>query len=128
KHEIYLIGNPPYKGGKSQSKELKEDYPFVFGNRPYSKNLDYIGLWFIKGSDYIQGTNAQLAFVSTNSIVQGESVSLLFPQIFALGLEIGFAYTSFKWENNAKKNAGVTVVVIGLRNISTKPKFIHTED
>lgn len=125
--EIYLIGNPPYGGSKKQSAAQKEDYPFVFGDRPYSKNLDYIALWFIKGTDYIAGTNAQLAFVSTNSVVQGEHVGLMFPMIFDAGVEIGFAYTSFKWENNAKRNAGVTVVVIGLRSVSPAPKFLFQD-
>ena len=125
--EIYLIGNPPYGGSKKQSAEQKEDYSFVFGDRPYSKNLDYIALWFIKGSDYIANTRAQLAFVSTNSVVQGEHVGLMFPMIFDAGVEIGFAYTSFKWENNAKRNAGVTVVVIGLRTASTAPKNLYQD-
>ena len=125
--EIYLIGNPPYKGGKSQGKEMKADYPFVFGGRPYSKDLDYIALWFIKGADYLEGTRAELAFVTTNSVVQGEHVGLMFPMIFDKGIEIGYAYTSFKWENNAKQNAGVTVVVINLRVKRTGSKFIFTE-
>ncbi|MCR5914149.1 class I SAM-dependent DNA methyltransferase [Corynebacterium sp. zg254] len=126
--EIYLIGNPPYGGSKKLAKEQKEDYPFVFGERPYSKNLDYIALWFVKGTDYIAGTNAQLAFVSTNSVVQGEHVALMFPMIFDADVEIGFAYTSFKWENNAKGNAGVTVVVIGLRTASNAPKYIYQDE
>ncbi|GAA4784054.1 DNA methyltransferase [Microbacterium gilvum] len=125
--EIYLIGNPPYKGGKSQGKEMKADYPFVFGKRPYSKDLDYIALWFVKGADYIEGTPAELAFVTTNSVAQGEHVGLMFPMIFAKGLEIGYAYTSFKWENNAKHNAGVTVAVINLRAERTGQKFIFTD-
>jgi hypothetical protein len=75
--ETYLIGNPPYKGGKSQAKEMKSDYPFVFGKRPYSKDLDYIALWFVKGADYIKGTKAELAFVTTNSVSQGEHVGLM---------------------------------------------------
>ena len=122
--EVYLIGNPPYKGGKSQSPSMKADYPFVFGQRPYSKDLDYITLWFIKGADYIRDTRAQLAFVSTNSVTQGEHVGLMFPMIFEMGIEIGYAYTSFKWENNAKRNAGVTVVVISLRNRNNAPKYL----
>ena len=113
--EIYLIGNPPYNGAKTQTKEQKADYAVRLRRRPYSKNLDYIALWFVKGADYIEGTRAELAFVTTNSVSQGEHVGLMFPMIFAKGIEIGFAYTSFKWENNAKRNAGVTVAVIGLR-------------
>lgn len=125
--ELYLIGNPPYKGGKSQGKEMKADYPFVFGDRPYSKDLDYIALWFIKGADYIEGTRAELAFVTTNSVAQGEHVGLMFPMIFAKGIEIGYAYTSFKWENNAKGNAGVTVAVINLRPARSDKRFIFTD-
>lgn len=122
--EIYVIGNPPYKGGKSQSEELKSDYPHVFGSRKYSKDLDYISLWFVKGADFIAKTKAELAFVTTNSVAQGVHVDMLFPMIFGMGLEIGYAYTSFKWENNAKRNAGVTVAVINLRNKSPRAKFL----
>src|SRR5690606_3323005 len=106
----------------------KADYDYVFDGRPYSRNLDYIALWFIKGADYIEDSSAALAFVTTNSVAQGEHVGLMFPMIFAKNVEIGFAYTSFKWENNAKRNAGVTVAVIGLRNASTDPKYIYTDD
>lgn len=126
--EIYLISNPPYGGSKKQTKEQKEDYEFVFGARPYSKNLDYISLWFIKGADYLRDSRAELSLVSTNSVVQGEHVALLFPMIFDMDIEIGYAYTSFKWENNAKYNAGVTVVVVSLRMASDKPKYIFTDD
>lgn len=125
--EIYLISNPPYKGGKSQPKEMKADYPYVFGNRPYSKDLDYISLWFVKGADYIEGTRAELAFVTTNSVAQGEHVGLMFPMIFEKDIEIGYAYTSFKWENNAKRNAGVTVAVINLRMSRPGKKYIFTD-
>ncbi|MBT1017567.1 hypothetical protein KJY77_00200 [Canibacter sp. lx-72] len=92
-----------------------------------SKKLDYIALWFIKGADYIRGTQSQLAFVSTNSVAQGEHVGLMFPMIFEMGLEIGYAYTSFKWENNAKYNAGVVVVVISLRNKENSVKYLFVE-
>lgn len=126
--EIYLIGNPPYLGARVQATEQKVDFGHVFGPRPYSKNLDYIALWFVKGADYIEGTRAELAFVTTNSVAQGEHVGLMFPMIFAKGIEIGFAYTSFKWENNAKHNAGVTVAVIGLRMTRPGEKFIYTDD
>lgn len=125
--EIYLIGNPPYKGGKSQSKEMKADYPFVFGSRPHSKDLDYVALWFVKGADYIASTAAELAFVATNSISQGEHVGLMFPMIFAKEIEIGYGYTSFKWENSARRNAGVSVVVVNLRSCRPGPKYIYTD-
>ncbi|TFD79278.1 DNA methyltransferase [Cryobacterium fucosi] len=123
--EIYLIGNPPYAGVKEQSKDQKSDFFPVFGARPFSKKLDYVSLWFVKGADYIEGTRAKLSFVSTNSIAQGEQVGLMFPMIFAIGIEIGYVYTSFKWENNAKRNAGVTVVVVCLRNKESSGKYIY---
>jgi type I restriction-modification system DNA methylase subunit len=125
--EIYLIGNPPYKGSKYQTKEMKADFAFVFGGRPFSRNLDYVCLWFVKGADYIEGTRAELAFVTTNSVSQGEHVGLLFPQIFARRIEIGYAYTSFKWANNAKYNAGVSVAVINLRTERQGKKSIYTD-
>ncbi|HIY65847.1 MAG TPA: N-6 DNA methylase, partial [Candidatus Agrococcus pullicola] len=125
--EIYLVGNPPYKGAKTQTKAMKADFPYVFNGRPYSKNLDYISLWFTKGADYIAGTRAELAFVTTNSVAQGEHVGLMFPRVFDMGLEVGYAYTSFKWENSAKRNAGVTVAVISLRNVRSGPKYIYTD-
>ncbi|MFC2619635.1 MAG: class I SAM-dependent DNA methyltransferase [Pauljensenia sp.] len=125
--EIYLIGNPPYGGAKKIKAAQKEDYDYAFGDRPYSRNLDYIALWFIKGAAYISGTRAQLAFVSTNSVTQGEHVGLMFPMIFEMGIEIGYAYTSFKWTNNAKHNAGVTVVVISLRNATNERKYLYHE-
>lgn len=125
--EIYLIGNPPYGGSKTLSEYQKEDYQHALDNIKYSKDLDYISLWFFKGAEFIRNSRAQLAFVSTNSVSQGKHVNLLFPPIFALGIEIGFAYTSFKWENAAKYNAGVSVVVIGLRNVSNDQKYIYTD-
>ncbi|MBX7135119.1 MAG: N-6 DNA methylase, partial [Fimbriimonadaceae bacterium] len=126
--EIYLIGNPPYSGSSKQTAQQKEDYTFVFGDRQYSKKLNYIALWFIKGASYIEDTPAQLAFVTTKTVTQGEHVGLMFPTIFGKGVEIGFANTGFQWANNAKGNADVTVAVIGLRKASTAPKYLYTED
>lgn len=126
KDEIYLIGNPPYLGSSRQTKEQKEDFPFVFGEEKYSKKLDYVSLWVVKGAHYIENTNARLAFVTTNSITQGEHVALLFPHVLKDGIEIGYAYSSFKWENNASKNAGVTVIVLSLQNESNQTKRIFS--
>lgn len=122
--EIYLISNPPYLGSSLQTTEQKRDFEFVFGDVKYPKKLDYVSLWMVKGAAYIRGTFAQLSFVTTNSITQGEHVGLLFPYLLHGGIEIGYAYTSFRWENNASRNAGVTVVVISLRNESPKRKVL----
>lgn len=127
--EIYILGNPPYLGSSMQKLEQKEDMALVFKGFKIYKNLDYISAWFLKGAHYIGNYNAQFAFVSTNSICQGEQVSLLWPPIFEKNLEIGFAHTSFKWNNNAKANAGVTVIIVGLRNNTVrKLKFIYSEN
>ena len=126
--EIYLIGNPPYKGSKLQSIDQKLDFKFYFNDEDYSKNLDYIAIWFIKGARYISKTKAELAFVTTNSVCQGEHTGIMFPKIFNEDVEIGFAYTSFKWKNFARDNAGVTVSIINLRNINKNTKYIYTND
>ncbi len=127
--EIYILGNPPYLGSSMQSTEQKEDMANIFKNVGDYKNLDYIAAWFYKGAEYISNFNAQYAFVSTNSICQGEQVALLWPKIFDKNLEIGFAYTSFKWVNNAKANAAVIVIIVGVKNKSQiKTKYLYFED
>lgn len=123
--EVFVFGNPPYLGGKLQSKIQKEDQILVLGHLPSYKNLDYISIWFYKASRYLS-TNCQSAFVSTNSIVQGEQVGMLWPYLYANNVDISFVYKPFKWENNAKYNAGVTCVIVGLMPIGLKKeKFIY---
>lgn len=115
KDEVYLFGNPPYLGARRQSSYQKEDLSAVFNNITNKyKSLDYISGWFIKGEEYIEGSCSRFAFVTTNSICQGEQVSILWPEIFSRSGEIIFAYQSFKWGNNAKNNAGVMVAIIGV--------------
>ena len=117
--EVYIFGNPPYLGSKLQSPEQKLDMDFVFGNYKHRRRLDYISAWFYLGGLYLKGTNAELAFVSTNSVNQGEQVYYLWNKLLQLS-QISFAYTSFKWTNNAKHNAGVTVAIIGLASKDKK--------
>jgi hypothetical protein len=124
KSEIYLAGNPPYAGFKMQTSSQKEDMKEVFSYRNDYKKLDYISCWFHKATDYIRSSQSEYAFVATNSISQGEHVGLLWPEILSDDIEIGFAHLSFKWTNNAKHNAGVTCVVVGVRNKSSKPRRI----
>ncbi len=123
--EIYIIGNPPYLGARVQKQEQKEDLDFVFKGFEKYRDLDYIACWFLKAATYIKDHNSKLAFVSTNSICQGDQVFLLWPAIFALNLEIYFAHQSFKWENNAKAKAAVIVSIIGIRNVSNGKKYIY---
>lgn len=97
---------------------------FVLGDWGNVKRLDYIACWFKKAAEYIGRENSRCAFVSTNSICQGEQVSLLWPKIFACGLQIFFAHTSFNWRNNAKGNAGVTCVIVGISGSAEAKKLI----
>ncbi len=124
--EIYILGNPPYLGSRNQEKSHKGDMEYVF-KKEY-KSLDYIACWFYLGANYIRGINAKCAFVSTNSISQGEQVSLTWPRVLKDDLEISFAHQSFKWQNNAKSNAGVTVVIIGLSNINKFEKILYKDN
>ena len=113
--ETYVCGNPPYKGGTEQSAQQKGDMAQVFADLTDSwKSLDYVCGWFMKYANWSKATPSACAFVSTNSIAQGEQVARLWPLIFDRGQEIIFAHTSFRWANLASHNAGVTVVVIGL--------------
>lgn len=115
--ETYICGNPPYLGFTWQSPEQKSDLRAIFEGRTKSwKSLDYVAGWFMKAADYGTKTNAVAAFVSTNSICQGEQVPILWPLIFGTGHEISFAHTSLKWSNLASHKAGVTVVIVGISN------------
>lgn len=126
--EIYVLGNPPYLGARVLDEVQKGDMQVVFDGKLNGYNdLDYISCWFYKGKEYITGNNCQFAFVSTNSISQGSQVELIWPYVISDSIEIKFAHLPFKWENNAKANAGVTCVIIGLRNTSTKPKYIFND-
>lgn len=122
--EVYVIGNPPYLGARMQNSIQKNELDIVFHSFPNYRDLDYIAIWFYKAKNYIENNNAKAAFVSTNSICQGQQVALLWPYIISSKIEIGFGYPSFKWSNNAKGNAGVTVIILGLRNVSNEPKYL----
>ncbi len=124
--ETYICGNPPYKGSQTQTIEQKADLASVFD--PYgisSKQIDYVGGWFMKAAAYAQHTMAESAFVSTNSICQGRIVPILWPKIFETGSFIRFAHTSFKWANLASHNAGVTVAIVGLSRITTQKRYLY---
>ena len=125
--EVYIMGNPPYLGSKLQDTSQKEDMQIALSDVKDKKGVDYIAAWFWKGAKYIKDTNAKYAFVTTNSISQGEQVAMLWKPIFNLGLEISFARTSFKWSNNAKYNAAVTVAIIGIQNKQNTQKVLFHE-
>jgi hypothetical protein len=113
--ETYICGNPPYLGFTWQSLEQKAELRSLLEGRCSSSGfLDYVSGWFIKAADYGAKTDTVAAFVSTNSICQGQSVSLLWPVLFSAGADIRFAYTSFQWSNLASHKAGVTVSIVGI--------------
>lgn len=124
--EVYLFGNPPYLGAKRQNKKQREDKESIFVGMRGIKILDYISGWFMLGARYISGTKGRCAFVTTNSVCQGEQVGKLWPVVFDKGVHIHFAYTSFKWANNAKNNAGVIVNIIGLSAMEEDNKKLFT--
>ena len=116
--ETYICGNPPYLGTREQEKSHKEDMKFLYDGRFSSwKAIDYVCGWFFKAAEYGLNTPAAAAFVTTNSICQGQQVPLIWPELFRLGARIHFAHTSFKWANLASHNAIVTVVIVGITQI-----------
>lgn len=130
--ETYICGNPPYLGGKRLTEEHKADLKAVF--EPFTKNwksLDYVAGWFMKAARYGLKTNSESAFVTTNSICQGQQVPLLWPLVLQdTGHEIKFAHTSFRWSNLASHNAGVTVVIVGISRdkTGTRSLFSSSDD
>jgi hypothetical protein len=125
--ETYICGNPPYLGSTWQSTEQKEDLQRIFDGRTKSwKSLDYVAGWFMKAADYGLHTPTVSAFVSTNSICQGQQVPILWPLIFKTGHEIVFAHTSFKWANLASHNAGVTVAIVAISNHAGQVRKLFT--
>lgn len=127
--ETYICGNPPYKGSQTQTKEQKADLASVFDPCGISsKQIDYVGGWFMKAAAYAQATPTDSAFVSTNSICQGRIVPILWPEIFKRGSHIRFAHTSFKWTNLAAHNAGVTVAIVGLSTDASRKRQLYDLD
>ena len=124
--EVYILGNPPYLGESMQSIKQKEDKSIVFNGIKNYKKQDYISCWFLKTSRYLD-KNVSSAFVSTSSICQGIQVPMLWKPIFNLGIEISFAHAPFPWTNNAKGNAGVTVIIIGLQLIKKGKKLLFRD-
>jgi hypothetical protein len=126
--EVYIMGNPPFLGKSMQSEYQKIDMSIVFEGIKGFGNLDYVTCWFKKASDYMNKTNIQTAFVSTNSISQGIAVPPLWTYLFKKGIVINFAYTTFQWANSAKSNAGVYCVIIGISYQDRKIKQLYSNN
>jgi hypothetical protein len=122
----YILGNPPFIGKKEQKPEQKADMELIFANAKGTGVLDYVTAWYIKAAQYIQNTKIKAAFVSTNSICQGEQVGLLWSLMFnKYNIKIHFAHRTFSWRNEAKGNAAVHCVIVGFANYDTNNKSIY---
>jgi hypothetical protein len=141
KHEIrfhYILGNPPFIGKHMQGLEQKQDMDTVFHGVNGLGVLDYVSAWYIKAAQYMQKSNqieekdfpkTKTAFVSTNSISQGEQVAILWNELlFKYNVKIHFAHRTFKWTNEAKGNAAVHCVIIGFANFDVNSKYIYEYD
>jgi hypothetical protein len=121
----YILGNPPFIGKKEQTVEQKADMAFLFGKVKGAGVLDYVSGWYMLASRYIQITTIKVAFVSTNSITQGEQVGLLWSELFVHHkIKIHFAHRTFSWSNEARGNAAVHVVIIGFASFNTVTKTL----
>lgn len=122
----YIMGNPPFVGYKMQNADQKRDLQPLLGD---VKNVDYVAGWYYKASQLIKGTNIRCCFISTNSIVQGEQVALIWKGLFEkYNIHFDFAYRSFLWGSEASEQAKVHVAIIGFSTSSDKKKFIVNED
>ena len=122
----YILGNPPFIGSKMMKQNQRDEVVKQFDNAEGSGILDYVSAWYVKAAKYIQNTKIKAAFVSTNSIVQGEQTSILWGQMLnKYNIKIHFAHRTFKWSNEAKGNAAVYCVIIGFANYDTVNKSIY---
>lgn len=124
----YIIGNPPFVGANSVSKSQKEELLDLFGKKSNAGILDYVSGWYAKAANLIQGTKIKCAFVSTNSITQGEQVSVLWDYLSSKGIYIDFGYKSFVWNSEAKDKAKVHCVIIGFSSQNNGNKMIFDKD
>jgi hypothetical protein len=122
----YILGNPPFAGYSLMNTKQKEDVGAVFGGIESGGVLDYVACWYKKTAEYINGTPIEAAFVSTNSICQGEQVPVLWPELMNKhNIKINFAHQTFKWWNEAKNRAAVYCVSIGFAQVERKDKLIY---
>ncbi len=125
----YVVGNPPFVGARMASPEQKAELFAVFDGTKNAGNLDYVTCWHRKAAEFIQGTRIEVAFVSTNSICQGEQAALLWEPLAArFGVKINFAHQTFKWSNEARANAAVFCVIVGFATFDRPRKTLYVYD
>ena len=123
-HFDYIIGNPPFVGARNKSAEQARDVEEVFRGWKNAGNLDYVTCWYKKAADCMSATGgaSRAAFVSTNSICQGDGVAILWKPLFAQGVEIDYAWRTFRWDNESFEKAHVHVVIIGFHCVGPAVK------
>jgi len=125
----YILGNPPFIGKQWQNENQKEDLGIIFKGVHGAGVMDYVAAWYIKAAEYCvrhEFKKTRVAYVSTNSISQGEQVGILWSEMFIkYGIKIHFAHRTFSWKNEAKGNAAVHVVIIGFSNYDTSDKKLY---
>ena len=127
-HLNYIMGNPPFIGQAMRTKEQTEDLKTVFApSKDYGK-MDYVAGWFKKAAEIMKGTSIQTAFVSSNSLCQGEMVNLFWQKLLTDGIFINFAHTTFKWTSEAKKKAAVMCIVVGFSYVEQTVKKLFIGD
>ncbi len=126
----YIMGNPPFVGASMMTKEQKADAVAIFGKIKLSNSIDYVGAWYYKAVKYVFGTNIRIAFVSTNSITQGEQVAPLWEALYTqYGVHIDFAYRTFRWDSEASAKAHVHCIIVGFSTAANNAaKHIYTND
>ncbi len=125
----YIIGNPPFVGARQMNSEQKEDVIHIFGEKWKNVgNLDYVCCWYMKGFQSTRIGNPRIAFVSTNSICQGEQVANLWQPLMEKGLRIDFAHRTFRWDSEASLKAHVHCVIVGFSHKDEKPKELLIYD
>lgn len=120
----YIFGNPPFVGAKYQDKKQKSDMALVFKGVSSAGLLDYVCAWYLLAAKYINGTYIKVALVSTNSISQGEQVSVLWNSLFIHDIHINYAHRTFQWNNEARGKAAVYCIIIGFSNFPDRSKFL----
>lgn len=123
----YIMGNPPFLGGMMMSKEQKTEMRDVIGDVSGVGEMDYVAAWYYKASEYIKNTPITAAFVSTNSICQGQQAVTLWKPLFEKGIKILFAYRTFRWDSEANIKAHVHCVIVGFSYLDKKEKLLFDD-
>ena len=125
----FIIGNPPFVGARLMTKIQKRELQKVFGGLKGAGNLDYVAGWLRKAADFMAGKNSRAAFVATNSVSQGDTVSLLWKNLFDSGVHIDFGYSTFRWDSESTQIAHVHCVIVGFSCApNDKPKLLFLPD